>query len=548
MSPREARADAFWLALLMLPLLAAGLARPLLPIDETRYAAVAWEMWLRGDALLPVLNGEPYAHKPPLLFWLIHAGWAVFGVQVWWLRLIAPLFAAGTLVLTVLLARQLWPERPEAARIAPFILLASLLFSYFSSALMFDMVLAFFVALGLLGLVRAWRLGDAGGRPGGFVLLGLGLGGALFAKGPVGLLHLLPAALLAPWWMRAQRPPWRRWYAGVAAALAGGAALILAWAVPAGLAGGEPYRQAIFWGQTAHRMVDSFAHRAPAWFYLAALPWMLAPWLLWPRWWRGLRAPGYSGGDGPAGQPVAGAEPGDSGLRLALGGALFCLVFFSFVSGKRWHYLLPEFTLFALVVARGLAGRPGGSAAPPGRWSLAVPGGTLLALGGVALAAAPRLAAQLGLADQGRPLWIGGAAAAACGVALLGCRPATARVDVRRIATATVLAVASLMLAVDVAMREPYDLTAVGDRLSQLQQAGRPLAVAGQYHGQWTLAGRLRQPLQTLQTDRVEAWLAAHPGGRVVVIHRDPTELPAAGTVEYRRRYRGAWVAVVAAP
>ena len=55
--------------------------RPLLPVDETRYLAVAWEMWWRGDFLLPWLNGEPYSHKPPLLFWLIHALWALFGVS-----------------------------------------------------------------------------------------------------------------------------------------------------------------------------------------------------------------------------------------------------------------------------------------------------------------------------------------------------------------------------------------------------------------------------------------------------------------------------------
>ncbi|VAW74626.1 Polymyxin resistance protein ArnT, undecaprenyl phosphate-alpha-L-Ara4N transferase; Melittin resistance protein PqaB, partial [hydrothermal vent metagenome] len=43
--------------------------RPLLPVDETRYLSVAWEMWSRGDFLVPYLNGEAYSHKPPLLFW-----------------------------------------------------------------------------------------------------------------------------------------------------------------------------------------------------------------------------------------------------------------------------------------------------------------------------------------------------------------------------------------------------------------------------------------------------------------------------------------------
>ncbi|MBI2235329.1 MAG: glycosyltransferase family 39 protein, partial [Micavibrio aeruginosavorus] len=52
--------------------LAVVLLRPLLPIDETRYVTVAWEMFLRHDPLAPLtVNGTPYHHKPPLLFWLI---------------------------------------------------------------------------------------------------------------------------------------------------------------------------------------------------------------------------------------------------------------------------------------------------------------------------------------------------------------------------------------------------------------------------------------------------------------------------------------------
>ena len=55
--------------------------RPPLPVDETRYLAVAWDMWLDGNFLVPHLNFEPYSHKPPLLFWLINLGWGLFGVR-----------------------------------------------------------------------------------------------------------------------------------------------------------------------------------------------------------------------------------------------------------------------------------------------------------------------------------------------------------------------------------------------------------------------------------------------------------------------------------
>lgn len=513
--------DAAWLAALWVLVVAVSLARPLMPIDETRYAAVAWEMWQRGDFLVPYLNGEPYHHKPPLLFWLMHALWALFGVNDWSMRLISPAFAAATLLLLHHLARQLWPQRAEVARMAPFIMFASLLYTYFASALMFDVMLSFFVALGFVGLVRAWH---SGAGVGGFVLLSLGMGGALYAKGPVALLHLLPLALFAPWWMREQRPPWRRWYAGVLLALLGSAALILAWAVPAGQSGGEAYRQAIFWGQTANRMVKSFSHQAPWWAYLAWLPLMLAPWLLWPQGWRGLRRELFS----------------ESGWRFACFGALFCLVFFSLVSGKRPHYLLPEFALFALLLARALC------EVPRSRWALRVPALGLAVLGVAIVIAAPRLAPLVAGADIKPLLWAGAALCALCAAVLGLLRPGAPLQEVRRIATATIITACGLMVVFEVAMREPYDLDAVGAKLAQHQRENRPLAYAGDYHGQWTFTGRLQQPLAEIPEAKISAWMEAHPGGRAVFVYRDEAEIPLDLHIEYSRPYRGGRLAIVA--
>jgi 4-amino-4-deoxy-L-arabinose transferase-like glycosyltransferase len=523
------RQETLWLALLLALPVVVGLLRPLLPIDETRYSAVAWEMWMRGEFLVPHLNGKPYHHKPPLLFWLMHAGWWMFGVNDWWPRLISPLFAAGTLALTAALARQSWPDRPEVARIAPFILAAGGLFSYFTAALMFDMMLSFFVMLGLLGLMHAWRQGAG---PVGFMTFGLGIGGALHAKGPVALLHLLPLALLAPLWMREQRPPWRRWYAGVGLALLGGALLILAWAVPAGMRGGDVYRNAIFWDQAAGRMVDSFAHRYPWWFHLAWLPLTLAPWLLWPRWWQGLGRSMW----------------GESGFRLAVLGCLLCLLVFSLVSGKRVQYLLPIYPLFAMLCARALLGSAPGAAAPPGRWGLAVPALTLMAVGVAAFVAAPRLAARLAGLDDSSALFAGGTLALASGLGLLFCRPAAPLADVKHAAIAAAIAWAGLMLSVQIAMREPYDIDQVAGRLAFYEREGRPLAVEADHHGQWTFAGRLRQPPVKVDTREVGAWLHANPEGRLLFSYRQEAEIPADAAVLYERHYRGGWLAILAAP
>src|SRR3990167_10507470 len=92
---------ALWLVLVAVALY----LRPLFPIDETRYVAVAWEMWLRGDFLVPHLNGQPYSHKPPFLFWMFQLGWGLFGVNEWWPRLVPPLFGLANLYLVAVLAR-----------------------------------------------------------------------------------------------------------------------------------------------------------------------------------------------------------------------------------------------------------------------------------------------------------------------------------------------------------------------------------------------------------------------------------------------------------
>jgi len=81
-----------WTGLWLVLMATALKFRPLLPVDETRYLAVAWEMWRDGNFIVPHLNGMTYSHKPPLLFWLMHLGWSIFGVNDWWPRLVAPLF------------------------------------------------------------------------------------------------------------------------------------------------------------------------------------------------------------------------------------------------------------------------------------------------------------------------------------------------------------------------------------------------------------------------------------------------------------------------
>ena len=104
-----------------------------------------------------------------------------------------------------------------------------------------------------------------------------------------------------------------------------------------------------------------------------------------------------------------------------------------------------------------------------------------------------------------------------------------------------------MLVGFDGAMRESYDLNAVALRLAQYEHEGRPVACEGKYHGQWTLAGRLRKPLVEVPEPEIGACIAAHPEGRALIVYRQPVDIPAGLRVEYSRRYRGAWLAILAA-
>jgi 4-amino-4-deoxy-L-arabinose transferase-like glycosyltransferase len=321
--------------------------RPLTPIDETRYAAVAWQMWLSGDPISLRLNGALYADKPPLLFWLTTLGWLVVGPVAWWPQVLSALFALGTLALVVRLVRRLAPGRDDLAWTCALLVAASFYWMAFTGAFMFDSALTFFVVLAVSAV--AWAARDGGWRA--WALAGAAMGLGVLTKGPVTLLHVLPLALLAPWWRErashaAARANWGAWYRGVALATVFAALIALAWAVPAAIAGGDALRHEIFWSQSVDRIATTAYHWRPAWYYVATLPLLLFPWLWWPATWRGIAA---------LTRQARAGDPPPSGLRVALAWALPVLLALSLFRGKQVQYLLPEVPAFAFVLAAALA-------------------------------------------------------------------------------------------------------------------------------------------------------------------------------------------------
>ncbi|MGE5386526.1 MAG: ArnT family glycosyltransferase [Betaproteobacteria bacterium] len=486
----------FCFVLLALALLASIFGRPDIPIDETRYVSVAWEMWSGGgwlDYLVPHRNGLPYHHKPPLLFWLINLGWMVFGVSDWWPRVISALFSLSCLPLTAAIAARLWRHEGALGERTGWLLLGGAVWLLFSTSVVFDVMLTAFVLLALLAILRA----ADGERRSTWGLFGLAIGLGILTKGPVVLLHVLPVSLLAPWWAFRHRINWRRWYKGLALGVLLGAAIALLWAAPAAAFGGEEFREAIFWGQTAGRISGSLAHRQPFWFYLAILPVLLFPWIFWGGAWRALFAALGQHGE------AAG------GVRFCVAWILPTFIGFSLAGGKQLHYILPLLPASALLLALGMAKVPasGRLAALPVALVIAVVGGLFLL---------PHTwTGTMWLAPYAGPEWmIGGALL----VVLAGLILLTARGEAApaRLAMGCGALVIIFQLAVLRPMAPIFDMAPMGQRLKALEMQDVPVAHVGAYNDQYHFYGRLTRPLQDIARNEIVAWLDKNPRGRVV--------------------------------
>jgi len=464
-----------------------------MPLYSTRTLAVAWEMWQHGQFLVPHINGEPYSHKVPLLFWLIHAGWAVFGVNDVWPRVLEVLIGAGWLVAATALARRVFALRPAVADVVPWLLLALSYVFLFGLQIMYEMLLALWVALALCCLAPKPRWG----------WFGFCLGAGLLTKGPVMLLHVIFPLLLGPWWSEAARADRRRWYFGGTLALLGGCALLVAWALPAGLAGGARYCNELFFLQTAGRVVDSFDHARPLWWYLPMIPVLLFPWIGWPRLWAAV---------------AAWRAPLGDGERFAIAWLAPTFLVLTLVSGKQVYYLLPLLPGAAMLLAHALTRCEDG--APRRTWLGAWPLG--LALLGVGAC----LLALRALVDGGRIAspWLIDAAAQSpligaifvvLGVWLLVPRR-DAGAELRRIALAGLLGTAAMHALFAHTLWHNFDLTPTAQQLAIAQAAGRPIANIGTYEGQFHFAARLTGHIDEIRPHQLADWARAHPNGLVI--------------------------------
>ena len=324
-----------WVTIWFILIASAIYSRPLIPIDETRYLSVAWEMWSSNDFLVPHINGEPYSHKPPLLFWLIHLIWYVFGVSELYGRLVGPVFGLGAIMLTVRLAKILWPTEKDVRHAVPFVLLGTFVWNLYSSLTMFDTLLTFFILSGLLSILKASK--SKSKWP--WVGLSLSIGLGILAKGPIVFLYIVPPLVLVNLWCTNNTFSLKWWYGCSLLSLFAGVGIALCWAMPAAMAGGEEYKHAIFFSQTAGRMVKAFAHSRPFYWYFLLTPLLFMPWFFWLPLWRGQKTKSF-----------------DYATTFCICAILPALFLLSLVSGKQIHYMLPILPTCSLLIARAVTG------------------------------------------------------------------------------------------------------------------------------------------------------------------------------------------------
>jgi 4-amino-4-deoxy-L-arabinose transferase-like glycosyltransferase len=326
------------LAALALWLLATLGLRPLLLPDEGRYGTVARDMLQQGDGLVPLLNGLPFFHKPPLMYWLDMAAMVVVGVNPFAARFGA-FVGAFTMGAALYLAARRWHgARAGTAAVAA---LATTPFFYIAAQYdNLDMLVGGMIAATVLAFVRA--VDDE--RPAlrwvvsGWALMALGV----LAKGLIGI--VLPAMIVVPWLL------WqRRWRAFVSLLHPAGIVVFAVVALPWFVLMQQRYPgffdYFIVEQHFRRYAMKSFNNVQGPWFFPVLLVLTTLPWSAWLPW------------------AVRDALRGAAGIertRLALYGwwMVVVLVFFTLPASKLVGYILPMLAPWCLWLADAATRRP----------------------------------------------------------------------------------------------------------------------------------------------------------------------------------------------
>jgi len=300
--------------------------------DETRYAVIAKEMRESGNWILPHLNGQIYAEKPPLFFWLVNLSTSLFGNTEFANRLPSALAGLITVLVTFLLGERLF--NANVGFLSGLVLANSFFFPQISRWMMLDSLFTLFSLLTVLFFYQGYKKDE--GRRLHYLLAGMFMGLGVLTKGPIAYLPI-PVFLILGFFEKDVKRFWNRdllW--GFLLSLA----VALIWVIPACLTGGEDYARKILFGQAVGRLAGNgkHIHPEPFYFYLVRFPLDFLPWTAF------LAAAFFLGFQERK-------EKRKECLLLFIW-SVSVFLFFTFSTGKKDNYILPLYPAASMLVGR----------------------------------------------------------------------------------------------------------------------------------------------------------------------------------------------------
>lgn len=306
--------------------------RDLWDSGETRYALKALMMRETGGWIVPVLKGQTWLNKPPLLMWLINLlGLLRGGIDEWAARLPAALAGLGTVLLIFW-----WGLRiggPIFGGIAGFVLLTSTLFLLRARFNDPEPLLAFLITLALFAFYTGYHRWFS--KKAWWVIY-VAMGLATMTKGPMGF--VLPGLVILTYLVsRKDLKAIGRMNLGIGLILFAG--VTLPWFLAVSLIFGKS-TQFVLYGEILQTVLGTGGHRDPWYFYIGGLFFGSFPWsfflpglfLVWR-------------------QQVARDEKAAEGLHFATIWVSVIFLILSLTSKKRIYYGLHLLPPMALLIA-----------------------------------------------------------------------------------------------------------------------------------------------------------------------------------------------------
>ena len=307
--------------------------RPLTLPDEGRYAGVAWDMFRSGSHAVPLLDGMPYFHKPPLYYWLTELSFSIFGVHPWAARVPSWLAAWGAAAGLYVFVRR---HRDAFAATLTVLVLCTMPFFYGGAQFAnLDMLVAGLITLCVLAATEtALRVERGEPRHGMSLATGALAALAVLAKGLIGL--VLPGAILLLWLV------WEKRWRGLAALVWPPALLVFLavaapWFVLMQIRYPGFYDYFFVYQHFQRFAASGFNNAQPFWFYLPVLAGLSLPWSLW--------------GGGILRRAYWAPGPARSLRRLAAVWFAVVVAFFSLPHSKLIGYVLPALAPLAFLLA-----------------------------------------------------------------------------------------------------------------------------------------------------------------------------------------------------